>query len=417
MTRSRAHLFLALLLLAAPALVPIPAIATWIPLTVNRYVTAEATYFDVTDGPWTIDGSYIGPFDDTAEGYVDYKVPCEEDPEGCFVGSSYSASHQLSNFVPNGVTFSGQTGGNWYGPHSGHYAFDNLFHVKFRLLTNHRIWFYFQVAQGDWSTTGLTRGHIKLENAWGDDFYYVTQGAVTDSGFLAPGDYVLEARAWGDQNAETWQGAAYGGWFTCVPDTAPTLPYQPSDLTVGCGGTATFSVGTTCAAGTPTYQWRRNLLPLSNDARISGANGPTLTIRNACTADAGSYDAIVTCAGTSRPSSQARLTVTTTTTGVEPGEEPVGPVPVFRLRAPTPNPFGSSTAIAYEAARPIRVTATVYDARGAKVRTLLDDVASGTGAIRWNGESASGHRAPAGIYFVQVEGGGMRETKKVILIK
>jgi hypothetical protein len=416
MIRPRAYPPLTALLLIAPSFLPGPALADWIPLTIDRHVTAEATYMGVTDGPWAIDADYMGPFDDTAEGYVNYVVPCEEDPEnGCEVGSASSGAHQLSNFVPNGATFSGQTGGSWYGLPSGSYAFDNLFHFKFRLLTNHRIWFYFEVHPGDWPSVGLTRGHIKLENAWGEPFYDVTSGAVTDSGFLAPGDYVLEARSWGGQNAETWQGAVYGGWFVCAPDTAPTLPYQPSDQTVFSGATATFSVGTTCAAGTPTYQWRRNLVPLSNDARISGANGPTLTIRNAGPADAGSYDVVVTCAGTSRPSSQARLTVTTTTTGAGPGE-PVGPVPVFRLRAPTPNPFGGSTAIAYEAARPVPVTATVYDTRGAKVKTILEGVISTSGSIRWSGETASGRRAPAGIYFVRVEGGGVKETRKVILV-
>jgi hypothetical protein len=145
-------------------------------------------------------------------------------------------------------------------------------------------------------------------------------------------------------------------------------------------------------------------------------NGPTLTIQNACTADAGSYDAIVTCAGTSRPSRQARLTITTTTTGVDAGAELVGPVPVFRLRAPTPNPFRGSTALAYEAMRPVHVVATVYDAHGAKVRMLVDDVASTTGTLRWNGETTSGRRAPAGIYFLRVEGSGVSETRKLVLM-
>jgi len=416
MTRPRPHQIVVVLLLAIPALAPLPAFATWIPITTTRYVTAEATYFGVTDGPWTIDGSYIGPFDAMQPAYVEYKEPCEDDPEGCYEGSSSSTSHQLSNFVPDGVTLSGQTGGAWDGSHGGSYSFDNLFHHKFRLLQNHRIWFYFNVQPGDWSGTGLTRGYMKLENAWGEPFYYVTSGAVNDSGFLAPGDYTLEARAWGDQNADNWQGAAYAGWFTCTPDTATTLPFQPSDQTIGAGGTATFTVGTTCATGTPAYQWRRNLVPLSNNARISGANGPTLTIRNVTAADAGSYDVIVTCSGITRPSSQARLTVTTTPTGVDVAEE-VGPVPVFRLRGPTPNPFVGFTALAYEAARPVRVRATVYDAHGAKVRTLMDDVATGSGVIRWGGDTSSGRRAPAGIYFVVVEGGGAQETKKVVLVR
>ncbi|HET9233550.1 MAG TPA: T9SS type A sorting domain-containing protein [Candidatus Eisenbacteria bacterium] len=416
MNRARARVLLASLTSLCLLFLPDSSSATWIHLAIERYVQAEATYMGVTDGPFTLDANFAGFFDETAEGYVEYKEPCEDDPEGCFVGSSSSAAHQLSNFVPDGVTFSGQTGGTLYGIPDGSYSFDNLFHVRFKLLTIHRYELYWQVDPGDWVNTQLTRGYIRLQGPNFLTFEEVTSGALSDSGFLAPGEYVLEARSWGDRTGEeSWQGAVFGGWFTCTPDTTTTLPYQPSDLTIGVGGTATFTVGTTCGTGTPSYQWRRNLVPLTNGGRISGANGPTLTIQNAGPSDAGAYDVIVTCGGSARPSRLAQLAVVTTTTGVEANGEFVGPVPALSVRAPAPNPFLSSTSIAYEASHPVRVTAIVYDARGAKVRTLLDDVATGSGIIRWSGETSLGRRAPAGVYFLRVEGGGVRETKKIVL--
>jgi hypothetical protein len=59
--------------------------------------------------------------------------------------------------------------------------------------------------------------------------------------------------------------------------TAPSFSLHPLSQSVYSGNTATFTVNVS-ATGTPTYQWYRNGVPLTNSARFSGVNTTTLTI-------------------------------------------------------------------------------------------------------------------------------------------
>jgi flagellar hook assembly protein FlgD len=61
--------------------------------------------------------------------------------------------------------------------------------------------------------------------------------------------------------------------------------------------------------------------------------------------------------------------------------------------------------------------AAVYDASGARVRSLTNAVVSGSGSIAWDGRTQAGDRAPTGVYFVHIKAGAVRETKKLVLLK
>lgn len=94
------------------------------------------------------------------------------------------------------------------------------------------------------------------------------------------------------------------GTTFCEPPTPPILR-QPETRTAPVGSDVTFTV-LVAAAGPFGYQWRRNLLPLSNGGNISGADDDTLRIMNFNPGDVGSYDVVVTsvCGGaTSEPGS------------------------------------------------------------------------------------------------------------------
>ena len=80
----------------------------------------------------------------------------------------------------------------------------------------------------------------------------------------------------------------------------PIIASQPTGRTVNVGQSATFTVA---ADGTAplAYQWRRN------GADIPGATGSTHTIEQVATADAGTYDAVVSNAGGSTTSRKATL--------------------------------------------------------------------------------------------------------------
>ena len=73
------------------------------------------------------------------------------------------------------------------------------------------------------------------------------------------------------------------------------------------------------------------------------------------------------------------------------------------LGAPSPNPSRGEVRLTLEVSRPGRVRAMVYDALGRRIATLLDGrVEAARRTVAWNGRDASGHRAPAGVYYVRV---------------
>ncbi len=88
------------------------------------------------------------------------------------------------------------------------------------------------------------------------------------------------------------------------------FPTQPSPQTISAGGTVVFTAE---AAGPGNYQWFVNGRALANGTSgattVSGATGPTLVIRGATAADAGSYTCVSTNFGNSATSDPATLTV------------------------------------------------------------------------------------------------------------
>ncbi len=93
------------------------------------------------------------------------------------------------------------------------------------------------------------------------------------------------------------------------------------------------------------------------------------------------------------------------------------PQRAFSLEAAGPNPFGGSTSFRYSMAKPVQVTIDIYNAAGAKVRSLTKGLMSGSGTSSWDGTTSTGMRAPAGIYFVKFRAGSVQESRKVVLLK
>jgi hypothetical protein len=78
-----------------------------------------------------------------------------------------------------------------------------------------------------------------------------------------------------------------------------------------------------------------------------------------------------------------------------------------------PNPFNPTTTIHFRLAEAGPVRCTVYDVRGARVATLLDERRpAGEQRIDWN---ASG--VASGAYFLVVQAAGVTEKQKLILLK
>ncbi|HEU4399524.1 MAG TPA: PQQ-dependent sugar dehydrogenase [Actinomycetota bacterium] len=127
------------------------------------------------------------------------------------------------------------------------------------------------------------------------------------SGFERPVDFKVGP----DGNLYTLQrelngvarGVLYRVSFAGGANQPPQIGAQPQDVTVGIGGSASFSV---VASGTPPlgYQWRRN------GANIPGATGTSYTLTNAQAADNGArFSVVVTNQYGSVTSREALLTV------------------------------------------------------------------------------------------------------------
>jgi hypothetical protein len=85
----------------------------------------------------------------------------------------------------------------------------------------------------------------------------------------------------------------------------------------------------------------------------------------------------------------------------------------FALHGSFPNPFQERTTIRYELPEEREVTIAVHDARGRKVRTLLRGEAQrGRQETTFAAEGLA-----SGVYFVRMQAGDYRETRKLVLVR
>jgi hypothetical protein len=83
-----------------------------------------------------------------------------------------------------------------------------------------------------------------------------------------------------------------------------------------------------------------------------------------------------------------------------------------------PNPFNPRATIAYHLPEPGRLSVSVYDLRGRRVRVLEErNAAAGEGAVVWDGRNQDGREAAAGTYVVRVEAGRRATERKITLAK
>jgi flagellar hook capping protein FlgD len=98
---------------------------------------------------------------------------------------------------------------------------------------------------------------------------------------------------------------------------------------------------------------------------------------------------------------------------VEPGGS--GPLPPLALREVTPNPAGSAAWLEFTMAAAGHVRLALYDVRGRRVRTLVDEArAAGVHREPWDGRDDRGMREGAGIYLARVEAAGLRAQRKFV---
>ena len=83
-----------------------------------------------------------------------------------------------------------------------------------------------------------------------------------------------------------------------------------------------------------------------------------------------------------------------------------------------PNPFNPSTRIQYDLPTSHVVRLRVYDNLGRQVAELVNGIQSaGHHEVAWNGRLANGGPAPSGTYFYQIDAGGSKLTRRMVLVK
>jgi hypothetical protein len=105
--------------------------------------------------------------------------------------------------------------------------------------------------------------------------------------------------------------------------------------------------------------------------------------------------------------------------------DPASPVPLppadaqrFGMSLPTPNPFNPTTRIDFRVDGTARTTMSVFDVRGALVRTLVDeDLPAGDHTVQWDGRDDQGVEMASGAYFVALVSGSDLTSRKIALVK
>ena len=89
----------------------------------------------------------------------------------------------------------------------------------------------------------------------------------------------------------------------------------------------------------------------------------------------------------------------------------------FHLSPCHPNPFARGTTMRLALPAPSPVTVRIYNPSGRLVRTLVDaPLAAGEHPLVWDGADGAGRRVASGVYFVRVEAGRDRASRKVVLL-
>lgn len=93
-------------------------------------------------------------------------------------------------------------------------------------------------------------------------------------------------------------------------------------------------------------------------------------------------------------------------------------VPQISLNQNYPNPFNPETTISYYVPKESKVSLTIYNIRGQKVKNLYNGVVkSGLQKIVWDGRDNNNQKTASGVYFYQLKVGNQVVQKKMALIK
>jgi len=121
-----------------------------------------------------------------------------------------------------------------------------------------------------------------------------------------------------------------------------------------------------------------------------------------------------------------RISLFTHSVDVQPREKlilPLGQVKRNALYQNYPNPFNPETWIPYKLAADAKITVTIYNAQGQRIRTIslgakpAGSYLTSDRAVYWDGRNDAGESVSSGVYFYQLQVGDFSAIRKMLLIK
>jgi hypothetical protein len=83
-----------------------------------------------------------------------------------------------------------------------------------------------------------------------------------------------------------------------------------------------------------------------------------------------------------------------------------------------PNPFNPATKIKFQLPEAQNVKLTIYDMRGSKIKTLVNNsYPAGEHVVSWDATDNNGNRVASGLYVYRFEAGRFSKINKMILLK
>jgi len=108
------------------------------------------------------------------------------------------------------------------------------------------------------------------------------------------------------------------------------------------------------------------------------------------------------------------VTVMTGDNNIVPPEIPL----ITGLKTAYPNPFNPSTTISFELAEPHSVCMEIFNIKGQKVVTLINEnYLAGRHSIVWNGRDHYGIACQTGVYFCRMQANNYQEIYKLMILK
>lgn len=91
---------------------------------------------------------------------------------------------------------------------------------------------------------------------------------------------------------------------------------------------------------------------------------------------------------------------------------------VYQLDNNYPNPFNPNTVIEFSLKKGTQIRLRIYNTLGEIIRTIAEGYYEpGNYKRSWDGENEAAEPMPSGQYFYRLEGDGIQETKKMILLR